>query len=85
MSLISSMYGTCWQCTEFERGDRDPDGGTRVMSRFVLVRAMASNGRSSQVIDCWQCPTCGELVPVDTWQNYVRTGDVVVRTPKKGR
>ena len=85
-SLVHICSGTCHKCTRKEFGpDWKEQGEDHVTSTFHLVRAMVTVGRTAgEVLDCWECVKCRELVPVDGWRRYQETGDILVRT-KKGK
>ena len=31
-----------------------------------------------EIVLCLECPRCGQLVPLETWYRYRRTGDIRV-------
>ena len=76
------IRGKCWNCTDKVSGDRNTDPGCE--REWALVRAFFHvPGRRAEIIDAFECQECGELVPTDTWQRYLATGDIVVRRPER--
>lgn len=88
MALTHICSGRCYKCTEKSMGpDWEMKGQSPVIRTFHLVRALftSSARRHADVIDCWECQECHELVPYDSWRTYQKTGNVVVRQPDRRR
>lgn len=84
MALTHICAGRCYKCTAKMMGpDWEEKGKSPAIRTFHLVRALftISAHKRAEVIDCWECQECGELVPHDSWHTYQKTGNVVVRQP----
>ena len=84
-SLIHICSGRCYKCSEKAKGpDWKAQGVPPVTSTFRLVRALFKSKRVgfSDILDCWECKECGELVPADSWHAYQETGNIIVKHQK---
>lgn len=82
--LINKMTGVCWKCTEKITNKKANDPDVKPLTRsYDLTRGMVTNRYSSEIVDCWECRECHNLVPVSSWRTYAATGDIVLKVDKK--
>ena len=83
--LVNRTSGSCYKCSGQVMGPDWRELGKKPVNRiFILVRAVFDpKPKGAEVIDCWECSECHELVPVDTWGVYQRTGDIVVKQQRR--
>lgn len=82
--LVNKMSGVCWKCTEKQTGQSYSDNPKNPCIRsYDLVRAAMTGRHGGQIIDCWECRECHNLVPVETWTRYAATGEVVVKETRE--
>ena len=89
MGLVNVISGICRKCTRLVHGPDHKEKGVTCTCPFEVTRAIVTRPSPTgpkfvEVRDVFKCRECGEVVPIDTWRTYQKTGDIVIRKQRKG-